>query len=143
MTTREKLGYLKGVIEASDFDSSTKEGKALFAIVDVLDSIVEDIEDAFEEIDIVAEQVDDIDADLTDVEDYLTDCCDGCGDWYEDEDFDDEYEDEAYEVECPYCKESFTVDYETVLDGSAPCPNCGELLDFEVEEYDEEPEKED
>lgn len=33
---------------------------------------------------------------------------------------------------------SFTVDAETALNGTVPCPNCGEMLEFEVEEADDE-----
>ena len=41
-------------------------------------------------------------------------------------------------MECPYCQTPFTVDYETVLDGGTACPNCGEALTFEIEEYDDD-----
>lgn len=50
------------------------------------------------------------------------DCCD-CDD-----------ECEEFEVECPLCGAEITVDEETVLSGTIPCPNCGEMLEFEIEE---------
>lgn len=41
---------------------------------------------------------------------------------------------EEFEVECPLCGTEITVDEETVLGGTIPCPNCGEMLEFEIEE---------
>ncbi len=128
METREALGYLKGLIEGLDLDGETKEGKAINAIVDVLSNIVEDIDDMYEGMELLAEQLDAVDEDLADVEEYLAD-----------EDFEDydcccDEECATFEVECPYCKTPFTVDEETVLDGSTECPNCGEVLEFEIEE---------
>lgn len=62
-------------------------------------------------------------------DDYDDECdCDDCCD-------DDE---EEFEVECPLCNTPFTVDAETALNGTVPCPNCGEMLEFEVEEADDE-----
>ena len=58
-------------------------------------------------------------------------CCDCC-------DCDDECGE--FEVECPLCGAEITVDEETVLNGAIPCPNCGEMLEFEIEEEAEEEE---
>lgn len=134
METREALGYLKGLIEGLDLDTDSKEGKAITAIVDVLSNIVEDIDDVYEGMELMAEQLDAVDEDLSDVEDYLA------GEDYDDFDCDcgccDDDECAVFEVECPYCKTPFSVDEETVLDGSTECPNCGEVLEFEIEECD-------
>ncbi|MEF9971538.1 MAG: hypothetical protein RR731_04435, partial [Oscillospiraceae bacterium] len=49
-----------------------------------------------------------------------------------------------YEVTCPACNNTITVD-EDVLDlGSIQCPNCGETLEFDTDsiEYAETPEVE-
>lgn len=136
METVESLGYLKGLIDGLDLDENKKEGKAIKAIVDVLTNIVEDIDDVTEGMEILAQQIDAVDEDLADVEDYLMedddcDCdfdCDCC-----DEDY------EEFEVECPLCGQEFTVDEDTVLEGTIECPNCGETLEFEVEcECDDE-----
>ena len=84
-----------------------------------------------EGVELLAQQLDAVDEDLADVEDYLLDededdfDCDCC-------DCDDEYEE--FELECPYCGEAFSVDEDTVLSGTIPCPNCGEMLEFEVDD---------
>jgi predicted RNA-binding Zn-ribbon protein involved in translation (DUF1610 family) len=72
---------------------------------------------------LLAEQIDGVDEDLDAVEEFVydddcdCDCCDG----------------EEYEIECPACGAEITVDEETVLEGKFECPNCGEVLEFEVE----------
>ena len=42
MTTIEKVAYLKGLFEGMEIDESTKEGKLLKAVVDVLGELAED-----------------------------------------------------------------------------------------------------
>lgn len=140
METTESLGYLKGLLDGLDLDDNKKETKVFKAIVDVLSNLAEDVDDMTEGMELLAEQIDAIDEDLADVEDYLVDddfdcdCdCDDCCDC------DDEYQE--FEVECPLCGAEITVDEDTVLNGTIPCPNCGEMLEFEVEcdcEDDEE-----
>ena len=135
MDTTESLGYLKGLIEGLDLGDNKKETKVFSAIVDVLSNLVEDIDDMTDGVEMLADQVDAVDEDLADLEEYVYD------DDYDDEcDCDDccDDEEEEFEVECPLCNTPFTVDAETALNGSVPCPNCGEMLEFEVEEADDE-----
>ncbi|MCC8072956.1 MAG: hypothetical protein LIO62_02370 [Clostridiales bacterium] len=129
MDTTEKLGYLKGLLDGLDLDQNKKEAKVFNAIVDVLDNLVEDVDDMQDGIEMLVEQVDAVDEDLAELEDYVFDdeCdCDDCSD--------DECNE--FQVECPLCGEEITVDEETVLGGPIPCPNCGEMLEFEIEECD-------
>ncbi len=139
-TITEKVAYLKGLVEGMDIDQSTKEGKVLTAVMDVLSDLattLEDLEDYTAEL---TEQVDAIDEDLDllesdyyeeweDDDEYCDGCCDDC-----DEDCGDEF----YDVTCPSCDTTFCVDEETLLEGGIGCPNCGESLEFEIEEEDEE-----
>lgn len=137
METTESLGYLKGLLEGLDIDANKKEAKVYNAIVDVLTNLIEDVDDITEGMELMAEQIDAVDEDLSDLEEFVydddcdCDCdCDCC-----DDDCCDELEE--FEVECPLCGTAFEVDEETVLDGGAiPCPNCGEMLEFEIEECD-------
>lgn len=135
MDTTESLGYLKGLIEGLDLGDNKKETKVFSAIVDVLSNLVEDIDDMTDGVEMLADQVDAVDEDLADLEEYVYD------DDYDDEcDCDDccDNDEEEFEVECPLCNTPFTVDAETALNGTVPCPNCGEMLEFEVEEADDE-----
>jgi len=143
-TITEKVAYLKGLVEGMDIDQSTKEGKVLTAVMDVLSDLaatLEDLEDYTAEL---TEQVDAIDEDLDLLEsDYYEDWeedddyCDGCCD-----DCDEDCGDEFYDVTCPSCDTVFCVDEETLLEGGIDCPNCGETLEFEIEEDDESEDEE-
>ena len=137
MDTTESLGYLKGLIEGLDLGDNKKETKVFSAIVDVLSNLVEDIDEMTDGVEMLADQVDAVDEDLADLEEYVYDdyddeCdCDDCCD-------DDDEDEEEFEVECPLCNTPFTVDAETALNGTVPCPNCGEMLEFEVEEAEDD-----
>ncbi len=135
METTESLGYLKGLLDGLDLDDNKKETKVFRAIVDVLSNLAEDVDDMTDGMELLAKQIDAVDEDLAEVEDYLAeedcDCdCDDCCDCDDD--------DQEFEVECPCCGEEITVDEDTVLNGSVPCPNCGEMLEFEVEYEDDD-----
>ena len=137
MDTTESLGYLKGLIEGLDLGDNKKETKVFSAIVDVLSNLVEDIDDMTDGVEMLADQVDAVDEDLADLEEYVYDDYDDecdCDDCCDDEDEDEE----EFEVECPLCNTPFTVDAETALNGTVPCPNCGEMLECEVEEAEDD-----
>ena len=51
MTIGEKVSYIKGLAEGLQLDESTKEGKVLAAIVDVLGDIAENLAEVDEELD--------------------------------------------------------------------------------------------
>ena len=130
METSESLVYLKGLIDGLDLDANKKETKVIKAIVDVLENLATDVDDMTEGLELVGEQIDAVDEDLADLEEFVyddDDCdCDCCDD-----------DCEEYEVECPNCGETITVDEDTVMQGKFECPNCGEVLEFEVE-YDDD-----
>lgn len=134
MTVTEKVAYLKGLIEGMEIDATSKEGKLLKAAMDVLADLavtVEDLEDYTAEL---TEQVDAIDEDLDSLE------CDFYEEWDEDDDdcCCDECGDEFYDITCPSCNEEFCVDEDTLLEGGIDCPNCGEHLEFEIENDDDD-----
>lgn len=150
MTSSEKVAYLKGLMEGMKLDETSDTGKLLKVIADILGDMAEDIEDVESDLYDLSEDVDAISDDLSDVEDFL------CGedwddedeeDWDEDnEDFDlldeDDDEDEEprfYEVTCPACEKTITVDEDVLNLGRIQCPNCGEMMEFDL---DEEPDEE-
>lgn len=131
MNISEKVAYLKGLVDGLKIDETTNEGKAINAIVDVLDEMAYSINDLEESYDELAELAEDIDQDLGELEEDFYDleeeddcnCCD---------------DDELFEVECPSCKDIVYIDDEMLIEGSIDCPNCGEKLefDFDVEDLD-------
>ena len=130
MTITEKVAYLKGLMEGLGVDESTKEGKVLKAVLDILDDMALSIEDLDAGIDELSEMVDAIDEDLGAVEDDLYEDEDDEDDDEEYEDEDEELEldedDELYEVTCPTCNLTFTITEEMLDAGETKCPECGQ-----------------
>ena len=70
------------------------------------------------------------------IEEALSDddeCCCCCDD---DDDDDEEEEPVFYEVTCPSCGKTITVDEDVLFYDSIECPSCGEKLEFEFDEDD-------
>ena len=141
MTISEKVAYLKGLAEGLDLDTAkSKEGKLISVMIGILEEIGMSIEDLEENTVALGEEIDAISDDLSDVEkavfdedDDDDDCC--CG---------DEEEPVFYEVTCPACENTITIDEDVLNLGSIECPNCGETLEFEgIEEDEDEDEGED
>ena len=143
MTVTEKVAYLKGLMEGMKLDTTTNEGKVLAAVVDILADLADDLKEVASDLFDLGEDVDAISDDLSDVEDYLCDEYDDEydeDDEYEDEDEDDDEEPLFFEVTCPACEKTITIDEDVLNLGSIQCPNCGEMLEFEFDEDDEDEE---
>ena len=143
MTVTEKVAYLKGLMEGMKLDTTTNEGKVLAAVVDILADLADDLEEVASDLFDLGEDVDAISDDLSDVEDYLCDEYDDEydeDDEYEDEDEEDDEEPLFFEVTCPACDKTITVDEDVLNLGAIQCPNCGEMLEFEFDEDDEDEE---
>ncbi len=137
----EKVAYLNGLMSGLDINDSTPEGKVLLQMADILSEMADVIEGVQDEIDEITELVDTIDQDLGDVEEDLygddcdcdCDCCDDDCDCDCCESADDEF---IYEVVCPSCGDAICLDEYMIEDGSINCPNCNELLEFDLEGCD-------
>jgi ribosomal protein S27E len=139
MTASEKVAYLKGLMEGMSLDKDTNEGKLFAAIADILESLALDVEELDANADDLAEEIDALSEDLSDVEDIVyaddddEDELPGCGrccGYDEDEDEDDE-DPLFFDVTCPACNKTITIDEDVVALGSIQCPNCGEMLEFD------------
>ena len=158
MTISEKSAYLKGLMEGMNLNTESNEGKMIAAIVDLLGDVTKRVGDIEETTIAISDELDEIEEDLDAIEDYILDDEDD-EDWddedWDDEDWDeddtDELDDEEseegfefgdedttiYEVECA-CGEVIDFDEETLEKGSIVCPNCGETLEFSLEDDEEE-----
>lgn len=142
MKLTEKMSYLQGLIQGLDIDGTSKEGKALLAMTDVMQEMVIYIEDLQSQVDELTELCDIIDEDLGAVEEDLygeddcdcddCDCDDDC--CCDDDDYDFSDDDELYEVTCPTCGDTILLDESIIDEGSMNCPNCNELLEFDYNE---------
>lgn len=147
MKLTEKMSYLQGLIAGLEIDTSTKEGKALVQMSEVMGEMVRYIDDLQSQVDELTELCDILDEDLGQVEEEIFDCdnCEECDECFDD-DYDDDYDldddDELYEVTCPTCGDTILVDEGMIDEGSINCPNCNELLEFDydnitIEDFEE------
>ncbi len=137
MTLSERTAYLKGLMEGMQIDTETNEGKLFKAIIETLDDMALTVSDVEDVVDAICDELDVIEEDLETVEEYLLDEED---DDYEDDDYDeDEYDfddDTIYEVKCPTCGTVIDLDEEMLESGSIDCPDCGEELEFDLDDED-------
>jgi ribosomal protein S27E len=114
---KEKVAYLKGLIDGADFMAKDEKGHAIW---EQMMTVFEEIGDSLEVMERNQSEMESyleaVDEDLSDLEDEI----------YEDED-----EDEGYvEIECPKCHETVYFD-ENLLDEDEveiTCPNCGAVV---------------
>ena len=147
MTISEKAAYLKGLMDGLGLDTEKAEGKMIEAIVDLLGDVTKRLTDVEETTIAISDELDEIEEDLDAIEDYILD--------EEDDEYDDDYEDDfddydeddfedegfdfgdeettIYEVKCA-CGNIIDFDEETLEAGSIECPECGELLEFSLED---------
>ena len=152
MTISEKSAYLKGLMDGLSLNTETDEGKMISAIVDLLGDMAKRITDIEETTIAISDELDEIEEDLDAIEDYILDeeededddweFDDDDDDWDEDDDYDEGFDygdpdSTIYEVECA-CGEIINFDEETLEKGSIVCPDCGEVLEFSLDEEEDE-----
>lgn len=134
----QKAAYLKGLADGMALDTSKNENKLLSALIDLVDELagsVYSLENTTAEFE---DELDEIAEELLAIETQLDECDCGDCDCDCDCDTDDALDEDCfYEVKCPTCGESITLDESLVAAGSITCPNCGEELEFEFDEDDE------
>lgn len=152
MTISEKSAYLKGLMDGLNLNTEAAEGKMIAAMVDLLSDITKKVTDIEDTTIAISDELDEIEEDLDAIEDFILDEDDDEDDddedfdWYDDDEDDEEDGDEGfdigdedttiYEVTCA-CGEVIDFDEEVLEQGSMICPNCGETLEFSVEEDEE------
>ena len=153
MTISEKSAYLKGLMEGLKLSTESDEGKMLAAVVDLLGDMARKITDIEDTTIAISDELDEIEEDLDAIEDFIMDEDEDDDDFYDDDEDDDEDWDDddeefeegfdfgdedstIYEVECA-CGNIIDFDEETLEKGSIVCPNCGETLEFSVEDVEE------
>ena len=136
MTINEKAAYIKGLAEGVELDASTKEGKLIAALIDLVSDMADAIEELEEDVDTALDYCEELDEDLGAVEEMLLDddcdcdCdCDCC-----DEDCDC-CDDDYFEVECPACGETICFDG-SIDPEELACPACGEKFECIISEED-------
>lgn len=150
MKLSEQMSYLKGLVDGMEIDLSTKEGKVLSQIMEVLQSAILYIDDLQDQVDELTELCEDLDSDLGDVEEFLLDedeeiefgdddddyeFIDDDDDYDDDDDdFDFDEDEDLYETVCPTCENTIVLADSILDEGSMKCPCCGELLEFDFDD---------
>ena len=153
MTISEKAAYLKGYMDGLELDTEKPEGKMIVKIVELLCDVSKRLTDIEETTIAISDELDEIEEDLDAIEDFILDeededyddddDEDEDDDFYDDDDFEDEsfaYGDEdsiIYEVKCA-CGEVINFDEDVLEEGSMICPNCGETLEFSLEDDEDD-----
>ncbi len=132
MGLTEKAAYLKGLIEGLGVDDSTKEGKIILAMNELIGEMAtaireldEDMSQVYDEVDAICDEIEDMEANI-----------------YGDESEEADTEEARYEVDCPLCGETVSVSEADLEAGEAVCCACGQSFGIELEAMDEEPEEE-
>ena len=150
MTISEKAAYLKGLMDGLELDTEKAEGKMIASIVELLGDVTKKLTDVEDTTIAISDELDEIEEDLDAIEDFILDEEDDYDDFDDEDDYDfdddDEYDEgfdygdedsTIYEVKC-VCGEIIDFDEETLEQGSMVCPNCGETLEFSLDDEDEE-----
>ena len=144
MTLNERASYIKGLCDGMEIDKTSKEGKVIAALCELVSNMAVAIEELEEEVCDLRDYIEEIDEDLGDVEEVLCDSDDY-------DDYEDDYEcdgnceccdedceladDEYFEVECPSCGETICFD-ESIDPEELACPACGEKFECLISEED-------
>ena len=143
---REKAAYLKGLVEGLGIDETTKEGKVIKAMSELLcemaqaiDGIDEDVTQAYDQINDLSEELEDLEADLYEDDEEADE--DEADDAEAEEDEDDNADvasEPYYEVACPACGETVYVSEDDLDAGEANCAHCGVTFEVALEGDEDE-----
>ena len=148
---KEKAAYLKGLIDGLGIDETTKEGKVIKAMSELLgdlaeavDGIDEDVTRAYDQINDLSEELEDLEADLYEddaEEDADAEEAEDDSDADDDDNDDDIASEPFYEVACPNCGETVYVSEDDLDAGEANCAHCGVTFEVALEGDEEEPDE--
>ena len=138
MTNTERAAYIRGLMNGLELNPEDKTTQVLNAMMDLLDEMALSLSEVETSVDEMADQLDEVDEDLGTLEEEFYGI--GDDDDEEDDDDDDGFDDdtEYYEVTCPTCNQTVCIDEDMAAEGSMDCPNCGEHLEFDFDENEDE-----
>lgn len=122
----KNAAYIRGLCDGLEISDSTKEGKVLLAIVELLEdaaSEITDIKESYAELD---NFVDAIDESVTELEEVIFEeggSC-NCGEHHDEGNY--------IEIDCPNCNDKVFLDKEMLKEEEdIVCPNCNNTITFE------------
>ncbi len=115
-----KVAYLNGLVDGLEIDTTTKEGKVLTEIINVLKVIAEEVDEISESQKDMEDYINAIDEDLSSLQD---DIYDNDYELFEDEG------DNFIQLKCSNCGDDVYVDKDIVKQKEKiTCPNCHNLI---------------
>lgn len=139
-TIREKIAYLRGVIDGDPTMTEGRSGFLFGKILHILEDLAHEVEDLAQAQEDLDEYLEEVDFDLAYLEDEVfldeDDECD-C-DCHDHDEWDDAVDDSLVEVECPVCEDIVTFDEEFLFDEGVQirCPRCDAVV-FETADFEE------
>lgn len=131
-TVKEKIAYLRGLMEGSEFYANDSHAQTIWnRLLDIMDDLADQVESLRVSQEEAEEYLEALDNDLSDVEDEV---------YGHDEDDEIEF----VEMECPNCKEIvyFEEDFLYDDDVEISCPECGTVLYRSGEDDEDEDQQE-
>jgi formylmethanofuran dehydrogenase subunit E len=126
MSARERIAYLRGLIEGQNVTENTSMTKFHEALLNALDSIAEEIDNIAEAQDDLREYVEDLEDEVMDMRSDLDPEMMASGRGIDDGQ-DDEEEEEYESATCPRCGKDFFYQPDVYDDDEdLLCPHCGE-----------------
>lgn len=145
MKLTEKMSYLKGYVDGLEIDKNSKEWKVIDKMTDIMDEMVAYIDDLQNQVDELSELCENLDEDLGEVEEEVFNCdlSDDIDDDLDDIDDEDDFDnDQLYEAICPTCGKTLILTEDMLDEGGIEC-SCGESLEFDFENIDDDNQDED
>ena len=142
-TIREKIAYLRGIVDGDPSMTEGRNGFLFTRILQVLEELAHGVDELTEAHDELDEYLQEVDFDLAYLEDEFFideddhDCdCDCEGDDYDE--WDDSLDGSLVEVECPECEDIVTFDEDFLFDQGVQirCPRCDAVV-FETADFEE------
>lgn len=127
MTVLERVAYLRGLSEGLEIDTGKKEGKLLCGMLETMEALAQSVTDLQEQNKELLDELDDIYEEMSAItEDFL------------DEESLVADDDTLYQVICPTCGECIYLDEDMLEEGSISCTACGEDLEFDLSDLEEQ-----
>ena len=146
----DRVAYLRGLAEGMQLDEAQPQNKLILKMLEVMDEFAKDHKELHNAVDELNEYMESIDEDLSDMEEDIygeleddededdKDDKDDKDDDGKDDDSDDNEDEQTVEYACPYCGEVMVFDVEQFdFDEDYLCPNCHKPLFPEDSEEDD------
>lgn len=125
MNLSEKAAYIKGLAEGLELDTDKKEARVIKEMLELLSEMASDVEDIGADLTDLYDAFEEIDEDLSFVEEEVFGEVVG-----------PDFGDDVYEITCPNCHDTVTLDEEMLMSGDVVCPGCGERIEIEIDGCD-------